>query len=290
MAVSIPPSWRAVSFALLLLGVSEQSVASADTNGGIAAAVGLTAADGSVRTQTGVRLSISPVAGAPDRVVAMSTPVQARMASVRDCFASAMLRSPGVEGHTEFELESTRVGARVRVLANETGDAELASCMRKSLTRASFAGLPRGSRARVGLYLSNPVAGIQKRMHDTQGQAQVKIAGGKAAGEGGTTAGDIRFRVSGSAQSATTIGGLQTDISANLAGLLDCRRKASRHGDAIGSVEMELRVRGGAIGHSDVRSTLTRGAPQCVESWLAKLDSKHLADADVQLAINFESR
>jgi hypothetical protein len=283
-------TWRAASFALLLLGVGGHSVAHADANGGIAAAVNLTSADGSVRTQTGVRLSITAAPGAPDRVMAMSRPVQARMASVRDCFASAMLRSPGVEGRAEFELESTRVGARVRVTANETGDAELVSCMKGSLARASFAGVARGSRVRVGLELTNPVAALQKRMHEASTQAPVKVAGGRAASEGGTSAGDIKFRVSGAAQSAKTIGVLQTDITAHLAGLLDCRRKASKHGEATGSVEMDLKVRRGAIDHANTRSTLKRGAPQCVESWLSKLDAAQLADADVQLAINFQSR
>ncbi|HEY6876958.1 MAG TPA: hypothetical protein VI299_03025 [Polyangiales bacterium] len=285
MAVPNARKWRAASFALLLLGVGTQGIAHADTNGGITAAVGLTAADGSVRTQTGVRLSITPAPGAPDRVVAMSAPVQARMASVRDCFASAMLRSPAVEGRAEFEVESARVGAKVRVTANETGDAQLASCMKSSLAAASFAGVPRGSKARVGLYLSNPVAALQKRMH--RPAAQVKIADGRAAGEGGTQAGDVKFKLSGAAQSAKTIGDLQSDITANLAGLLDCRRKASKHGDARGSVEMELKLRRGALGHANTRSNLKRGAPQCVESWLSKLDTKRLDDADVQLAISF---
>jgi hypothetical protein len=289
MAVPTSTRWRAVSFALLVLGVGNHSVASADANGGIAASVNLTSADGSVRTQTGVRLSISAAPGAPDRVLAMGAPVQARMASVRDCFASAMLRSPGVQGFAEFELESTRVGARVRVTANETGDSELASCMKSSLSRAQFTGVPRGSKARVGLDLTNPVAALQKRLHDAVPQAQVKVAGGRAAGEGGTSAGDIKFRVTGAAQSAKTIGELQTDITANLAGLLDCRRRASKHGEATGSVEMDLRVRDGSIDHANTKSNLRR-APQCVESWLSKLDAAKLADADVQLAINFASR
>ncbi|HEY6876832.1 MAG TPA: hypothetical protein VI299_02390 [Polyangiales bacterium] len=287
MAVPNARKWRVASLALLLLGVGTQSIARADTNGGITAAVGLTAADGSVRTQTGVRLSITAAPGAPDRAVAMSAPVQARMASVRDCFASAMLRSPAVEGHAEFEVEAARVGAKVRVTVNETGDAQLASCMKSSLAAASFAGVPRGSKARVGLYLSNPVAALQKRMQGAAPSAHVKIADGRAAGEGGTQAGDIKFKVSGAAQSAKTIGNLQSDITANLAGLLDCRRKASKHGDARGSVEMDLKLRRGALGHANTRSNLKRGAPQCVESWLNKLDTKRLDDADVQLAISF---
>jgi hypothetical protein len=288
MAVPNSRTWRAVSFALLLLGVGQQQVAHADANGSIAAAVGLTAADGSVRTQTGVRLSITAVPGAPDRVMAMSAPVQARMASIRECFASAMARSTGIEGQAEFELESTRHGAKVRVTVNETGDAQLASCMKSSLAHTALSALPRGSRALVGLYLSNPVAALQKRMLEAKPTAQVKISGGQAASEGGTQAGDVKFRVSSAAHSAKTVAGLQSDITANLAGLLDCRRKASKHGLAsTGNVEMDLKLRAGAVGHSGTRSNLKRGAPECVENWLGKLDTASLADADVSLAISF---
>jgi hypothetical protein len=288
MAVPGARKWRVLGTALLLLGVSTQG-ARADANGGIAAAMGLTAADGSVRTQAGVRLSISPVPGAPDRVQALSAPVQARMCNIRECFAQAMLRSPTTEGRAEFELETRTHGATVRITADETHDATLVSCMKSSLARGSFSGVPRGTRAVVGLYLSNPVAALQKRMHDGQPAVPVHmLAGGRAESEGGTQAGDIKFRVTGSAYAAKTIEGLQRDISSQLAGLLDCRRKAFRRDrDVTGKVEVDLKLRDGELGHGAARSTLKRAAPQCVEQWLGKLDTSRLADADLSLAISF---
>lgn len=288
MAVPSARIWRVVGTALLLLGVSTQG-ASADANGGIAAAIGLTAADGSVRTQAGVRLSISAVAGAPDRVVALSAPVQARMGNIRECFAQAMLRSPATEGRAEFELETKSRGATVKVTADETHDTALVSCMRSSLARGSFKEVPRGTRAVVGLYLSNPVAALQKRMREHPPESSVHmLAGGRAESEGGTQAGDIKFRVTGAANAAKTIDGLQRDISSQLAGLLDCRRKAFRRDrDATGKVEVDLKLRDGELGHSAARSTLKRAAPACVEQWLGKLDTSRLADADLSLAISF---
>lgn len=296
MAVPSARKWRVLATALVLLGGSSSavhSVARADANGGIAAAIGLTAADGSVRTQAGVRLSINAAPGAADRVYAMSGAVQARMPALRDCFAQAMLRSPLTEGRAEFELEAHSHGsARVKVTLDETHDPALVSCMKTSLSRAQLKGVQRGSRALVGLYLSNPVAALRKRMEQEPLPANAvrMLAGGRAESKGGTQAGDITFRVSGASRSAPTIAGLQRDISARLAGLLDCRRRAfRREHEAVGSVEVDLKVRAGALDHGAARSTLKR-APECVESWLGKLDTSRLADADVQLAINFSQQ
>ena len=295
MAVPSARKWRVFATALVLLGSSTsavESVARADANGGIAAAIGLTAADGSVRTQAGVRLSISAAPGAPDRVYAMSGAVQARMPAMRDCFAQAMLRSPLTEGRAEFELEAAGRGAKVRITLDETQDAGLVSCMKGALSHSPLKGVQRGSRALVGLYLSNPVAALRKRMEQQPAPANTvrMLAGGRAESKGGTQAGDITFRVSGASKAAPTIAGLQRDISTRLAGLLDCRRRAfRREHEAVGSVEVDLKVRAGSLDHGAARSSLKR-APECVENWLGKLDTSRLADADVQLAINFSQQ
>ncbi len=293
--VSRPRKWRvwaiAGALAPLLLGNAVR-VARADANGGIAAAIGLTAADGSVRTQAGVRLSISGAPGAPDHVMAMSAPVQARMPAMRECFAAALLRSPTTEGRAEFELEAGAHGAaKVRVTLDETGDPALVSCMRGSLARAALDRVPRGSRSLVGLYLSNPLAALRKRQAQTaQAAADVEmLSGGRAQSEGGTQAGEIKFRVVGSAYAAGTIAVLSRDVSTQLAGLLDCRRKAFRRGrDGNGSLEIELMLRDGELAHGTPRGTLKQGgAPQCVARWLDRLDTARLGDADLELAISF---
>lgn len=295
MAVPSARKWRVLASTLPLLGLlcgAPLQAARADANSGITAAIGLTAADGSVRTQAGVRLSITAADGAPDRAYAMSGPVQARMGAIRECFAQAMLRSSTTEGRAEFQLETTARAAKVKVTLDETHDPALLSCMKSSLAHASFKSLPRGSRAVVGLYLSNPVAALKQRMDNAQPTSPVHLLpGGRAESEGGTQAGDITFRVSGSAQAAKTIAGLQRDISTQLAGLLDCRRKAGRRDrDVTGQVLVDLKLRAGSLGHGPSRSTLKRGAPQCVEQWLGKLDASRLQDADLSLAISFRSR
>ena len=114
------------------------------------------------------------------------------------------------------------------------------------------------------------------------------LAGGRAESTGGTQAGEIRFRVIGSAYATSTIAGLHRDIAGQLAGLLDCRRKAfRRERDAHGSVEVAVSVRDGALQHARPRSQLRASAPQCVARWLERLDGDGLGDADLELAISF---
>lgn len=270
-----------------LLGMSP--VARADANGGIAAAMALTAADGSVRTQAGVRLSISAVPGARSDVRSLSQPVQARMSELRACFGAAMLRAPTTEGRAEFELEAGHHGARVRVLLDETHDPELVSCMKSSLARTQVARVPRGARAVVGLYLSNPLAGAKRRMAEAAPLPTVRmLAGGRAESTGGTQEGEIKFRVMGSAYATSTIAAMQHDISSQLAGLLDCRRKVfRRERDAHGTVEIALSVRDGTLRYERPRSSLRASAPHCVAQWLDRLDARQLSDADLALAISF---
>lgn len=291
MAVRGARAWRALGLALLLgVPVTMSGRVRADANGGIAAAIGLTAADGSVRTQAGVRLSISPAPGAPDRVFAMSAPVQARMSILRGCFAAAMLRSPAVEGRAEFELEAAARGAaKVRVALDETRDPELISCMKGALSRTALKDVARGSRALVGLYLSNPLAAFQRKLREEPpATAVTMLAGGRAESQGGTQAGEVRFRVIGSAYAARTISHLQRDIAAHLAGLLDCRRKSFRHArEASGEIAIELSLRDGALEHGKPRSSLRRSAGKCVAHWLDRLDTSRLGDADLELAISF---
>jgi hypothetical protein len=198
-----------------------------------------------------------------------------------------MRRSSTTEGLAEFEVEAGRSRSRVKVTRDETGDAELVSCMESSLSRASFAGVPRGSRASVGFFLSNPLAAMRKQLASRPPLQEVHmLAGGRAESAGGTD--DIKFRITGSAYAATTIAGVARDMSTRVAGLLDCRRKAFRREHEVsGSITLDLTLRSGELAHATPRSTVKPSASRCVAQWLDQLDTKSLADADLELAVNF---
>ncbi|MET0340850.1 MAG: hypothetical protein ABW252_07595 [Polyangiales bacterium] len=239
-----------------------------------------------MHTHTGVRLAISPAPGMPDHVVAMSAPVQARMGALRTCFTSAMQRSPRVGGSTEFELEAKGHATKVRVTREGTGDQALTQCMKRALARAYFARLPRGARARVGVQLNNPLASRAAAAPRQVGAVRM-LANGKAESEHGMLEGDIKVRLTGAAHAVPTINRLQEDIATQVSGLLDCRRKAMR-GESDFSIAIPLMVRAGSLEHGRPRvSEQAPRAPACVTEWLGRLDTKRLADADLELAIVF---
>jgi hypothetical protein len=280
-------TWRALGLTLALLGSGAIERAHADANGGLATALSLTAADGSMRTQTGVRLAISAIPGVPDRVVAMSAPVQARMGAVRTCFSEAMQRTPSTAGSVSFDIEATGRGARVKVTEDATGDRALVTCMRDALSQIPFSRVPRGSLARVSVQLTNPFAGTARPVVSAPAPTLRMLAGGLAESESPALAGDIKVHLTGSAYAVAVIERLQRDIATQIAGLLDCRRKAFRPERAAGhQVTVNLSVRDGALLHGAPRAS-TRRAPKCVSEWIERLDAAHLDDADLELAISF---
>lgn len=277
---------RALALTLALLGAGAAERAHADANGGLATALSLTAADGSMHTQTGVRLAISAIPGVPDRVVAMSAPVQARMGVMRTCFSEAMRRTPSTAGTASFDIEVTGRGARVKVLEDATGDQALVACMRDALSQTPFSRVPRGSLARVSVQLTNPFAGTAKAVMSAPAPTLRMLAGGMAESESPKLAGDIKVHLTGSAFAVAVIERLQRDIAAQIAGLLDCRRKALRR-EADYQVAVKLSVRDGALVHGAPRASTRRAPNKCFSEWIERLDAARLDDADLELAISF---
>lgn len=285
----MPRTLREGIAGLALFGAVCSAVpAQADANGGIAAAMALTAADGSVRTQAGVRLAISPVAGAPDRVVAMSGALSARMPDVRACLATSLTRATRSDGSAVYEVEAgARGAAKVKLVRDDTGDAELAACMRSALTKARFVRVQRGARAEVALHVHNPLAVLQKQARAQATTQEVRmLAGGRAESAGGTE--DITFRVRGAARAAPTIAHVARDMTTHVAGLLDCRRKAfRREREQAGSITLDVTLRGGELAQTRPRSTVKPSASRCVSAWLEQLDARTLPDAELELAFHF---
>lgn len=240
--------------------------------------MGLSSADGSVRTQTSVRMSLSAVPGS-DFLMAMSAPVQAQMTDVRTCFAEAMSNNARAEGRVVVQVDAASRGrAKAQVTLNETGDAKLAECMRRALSRTDLRNVktPRAS-VLVALDLTNPAArmreSLDKRSANTQVVPVRNVGGGRVQAEGGTFAGEVRFELTTTAYARPALERLHRDLNARIAGLLDCRRKANRRGRKNdGAIELGLSLDPGRKARArTVRSELfDRSAPQCVSEWLGK--------------------
>lgn len=254
--------------------------------------MGLSTADGSVRTQTSVRMALSPIV-ATDSVVALQGAVQAQMPDVRDCFAKAMSASSDVEGRVVVRLERDgRRAARAHVLQNETGDASLGECMRETLTRAA---VPDVKALRTGVLvtvdLSNPTARL-RATRGTQKQAvpMTHVSGGRLRAEGGTQNGEVTFVLEGSAYARDALAELHQDMQSRLAGLLDCRRKASRRGKpAEGTISSVITINGtGEVKPSEVHSSLRgKQAGECVSTWVGRGDRTKLKVVQANLQIAF---
>ena len=90
---------------------------------------------------------------------------------------------------------------------------------------------------------------------------------------------------------ASTLSELHQDVSGRLAGLLDCRRKAShRNRPAEGTITLDVQMRDGKIARVSTKENGVndRSAPQCVSKWLSKSDVRsNETAANVELAVTF---
>jgi hypothetical protein len=243
--------------------------------------MGLTSADGSVRTQASVRVALAP-AGSSDYAARMRGPVQTQMSAIRHCFAEAMVRTSAVEGRAVFELEVLAKGkTRATTARNETGDAEMVECMRAALHEAQLTGLPEGAKSLVSLVLTNPAAQVRANMERQARVVPVRMLdGGLAETNGATQQGEVQFALRGSAYATDTLAVLHQSFANRLAGLLDCRRKAShRNRPAEGTVSLNVEVRNGEVAKvtTATNGINDRSAPTCVTSWLKR--SEQLASA-----------
>jgi hypothetical protein len=254
--------------------------------------MGISGAVGTVRAQANVKVAVAAAPGSPDYAVAMGGPVRAHMSEIRACFGEAMARASAAEGRVEFELEALAQGrARVRVTSDRAGDKQMTGCMRDSLARSELVGVPKGARSLVSLDLVNPSARLRAQVAERGESVSVKpVAGGQIQSQGGTQQGEVEFRVTGPGRSRAAVEAIHRGANARLAGLLDCRRKASKGKRAShGTVTLDVKTEPGKAPRAHVRAdhSLGRTAPACVTEWLGRADNTRLAAGEVELAITF---
>jgi hypothetical protein len=255
--------------------------------------MGITSADGTVRTQAGVHLSmIAPRESNGTRIDSARGALQARMSDVRRCFSEAMMRSADVDGALVVTLvtqQRGRVDAKLK--SNPSGDAVMGECMRSALSQASLRNLPQNTELEATLTIDNPVARLRKKQAQRSVLEGVRmLGGGMAQSEGGTQAHEVAYRLIGSAYASHTIGGLNKEFQTRLPGLLDCRRKASRKSrSAEGSLELDVSIEAGRIARVKTKSNSMndRRAQTCIGSWLSRVDASQLASAQLDVTVSF---
>lgn len=280
-------------FALSVTSTYVGSAARAEGPTGFAAAMGIASADGTVRTQAGVQMTLSGSADLDSgRLDSARSALQQRMGEVRRCFSEAMQRSAGVDGSVVVEISVQPRGRfDAKLKSNASGDTVMGECMRSALAAAPFRTLPQGARLEATLTIDNPVARLRKRQAQRSVLENVRmLGGGLAESVGGTQEKEVAFRVVGSAYASQTIGGINRQFLTNLPGLLDCRRKASRKTrTAEGSVAFDIAIEGGKLARVQTKSNTMndRRAQTCINSWLARVDASQLASADLDVTVSF---
>lgn len=294
--VQFPPLVRLLRASTLLLALgaaqlsADASVARAE--GGIAAAMGITSADGTVRTQAGVRLALS----APEQLTARQiegtrNSLRGRMNDVHRCFSEAMIRSAAVDGSVVVELTAQARGrVQAKTKQDRSTDPTMAECMRASLSSAVLKGVPVGSKVDATLEINNPVAKLRAKQAKRSVLEDVHmLGGGMAESTGGTQENEVGYRVAGSAYASQTIGALNQQFQTNLPGLLDCRRKSSRRTrTAEGSLSLDISIEAGRMAVQTKSNSMNdRRAHGCIAAWLQRVDASQLASAQLDVTVSF---
>ncbi len=279
-----------------LLLVSSVGVAQAQGHGGVAGS-GMTDGAASVTTRTDVALSLesAPGTGAA-RIAAWGTAMGGRMAAIRTCYEEVVAGRPTVEGTLRMlmTLPEGRGGVRVEVSEDGVNDAELVRCVRRVLDGVPTDDLHRPSGAFAVLRFSNTAS----RAHEATAVAAAEADTVSISREGGTPSatgeareGLVRWTVRGAADTSDEVIAEAYRLArSQIAGLLDCRRRASRRGrDPSGTLTFTLRMRAGRAADATAGEVTVSDptAARCVTQRLERAPHRPAASGTATLEITF---
>lgn len=276
------PTTRAFLASFLLL--STASVASAQGGHGGVSNSGMGQGEARISSRSDVLLTMESMPGTSGAsVTALGTRVGARMAQIRGCYERTVAERPTVTGTLRLRvLLEGRGRPTIEIDADRVNDRQLVTCMTDELGRIDHAGLHRPTRAVVQLVMGNTAAaGAERAAVRAQEVRQVAIqidGDGNATTGGGTPDGHVRFTVTGRGRdSAPAVTSAYRAMNTTLAGLMDCRRRASRRGASpAGVLSVTMNVRDGRAPTSRVtRSTVANEqARGCVGRVLSRIEDR----------------
>jgi hypothetical protein len=186
-----------------------------------------------ITTETGISLALDSVPGtSAARVQAMGRAVQTRMVALRTCYHNVVAVRPTVTGviRMQITVPEGRGAATVTVTEDGVHDEELLTCSRTALLAMPTTGLERPSSVIAVLTVANSAAegsAIAARHADEGDAVTVTQEAGRPTAS--MEMSDVRFVIRGAAGSADAMvaEGYRV-VRSQIAGLLDCRRRASR--------------------------------------------------------------
>lgn len=246
-----------------------------------------------ITTRSDVRMSLESVPGTgAARLAALGRAVGGGMGAIRQCYARVIEERPTVTGTLRLRV-SLGASGRPEVNVEEDGpsDRELLTCVRNAVIGQSMDGVERPAAAIVVLELSNTAAAgaaETARRADEADEVAVAREEGRAVARG--EASGVRFAVRG-AEDAVVAEALRV-VRSQIAGMLDCRRRASRRGmDPTGTVTLTMQMRARRApdlraGRSTVRD---ERAPTCLERALERAPRTPESAGRVDVEVEFQA-
>lgn len=251
-----------------------------------------------ITARSDVRLAIESERGTgSQRLEAIGRAVGTKMTEVRACYGRAVDADPTLQGWLRLRITVPAGRGRTTVEATDdrTNNARLSQCMMRAIRGADFSGIQGPAAAQVSLEFDNTAARGVTRMREGSEQRveqAVRVnAQGLAESEGGTGEGEVRFRLAAvAAGDNEAVTSFHRALASQVAGLLDCRRRAGRRGrNPGGTMDVALRINGRRV-QTATASNSTVGdanAPRCVQNALRQLPLQGTARGQVRLSITF---
>ena len=273
--------------------------AAAQGGGGVASS-GMGQGEAQISTRSDVQLGIESGPGTSgQRLQDMVRAISAKLGDIRQCYGRVTAEDPSVVGEMEIDVA---LPARGRVQLDTERDTvdnrTLKRCVTRALERASYAGIRRPANVRVKLTFGNTAAaGAEEVARRREEGAQVTVtrdAEGNLQAQGGVPSGEVRFRLTAPASTgAEALAAMQRAVRSEVAGMLDCRRRAGRRNmDPEGEIELQLAVpRRGRTRTRTVESSVQDSrAPACVSRVLSRTRFPAEAAGRARLTIRFAPR
>lgn len=247
-----------------------------------------------IAARSDVTISLESVPGTSGaRIAILGRGVQGFMPRIRTCFADAVRLVPTTHGRLRVRLDLPAEGAATTsIVENTVGESPLVACVTGVLDDLTLEPAQRPAGAIVVLDFDSTAA----QGGDAVARSQAEADAVSVTREGGVPqaradVAQVHIVVRGAAEASDAlIADAVRVVRAQIAGLLDCRRRASRRGaNPEGVVRFDARLRPPSITLTRPSATVadTR-APRCVQTAIERARRAPTESGQVQLEIHFD--
>ena len=253
--------------------------AQAQGGGGVARS-GMGQGEAQISTRSDVRLGIESGPGTSGgRLQAMARAVSEGLGPIRECYGRITADDPSVVGTIKLRVALPAGRGRVRVERTDdsVNNRDIQRCVDRAFQGANYGDVSRPANVFVQLDFGNTAAAgaaeVARRREEGARVEVTRNADGQFQASGGVPNNEVRFTAT--AGSAEVAAAVHRALRSNIAGLLDCRRRAGRRDmNPEGQIDLTLTVgRNGRgrlrTGNSTVQDTR---APTCVSRALSRVD------------------